>query len=70
MHAKIVGCASRIRIEMPLGARQDAWDCRPFGMGRIIAPKTTGIVELEPGMHLDLATGELRAQRVAKTAAA
>ena len=33
---------------------------RPFGRGRIVAPRTSGSIELDDGMELDLASGELR----------
>jgi hypothetical protein len=59
MHAKLVGRAARIRVRLPLGAQREAWDCRPFGKGRIVAPRTTGSIELD-GLQLDLANGELR----------
>jgi len=57
---KKIGCAKRILVSMPLGERRGAWDCRPFGLGRIVAPIIPMHIELEPGTHLDLATGELQ----------
>jgi hypothetical protein len=70
MQNKIVGRAKRIRVQLPLGAQRQAWDCRPFGFGRIIAPRAHMLVELEPSMHLDLLTGEIRCGRVPKQIAA
>jgi hypothetical protein len=59
---KTLGCAKRITVEMPLGARRGAWDCRPFGFGRIITPVLPIRIELDNGTHLDLRSGELRAR--------
>lgn len=57
---KTLGTAKRVRVRMPLGAWRSAWDCRPFGFGRIIAPIAEGEIEITPGVDLDLATGTLR----------
>ena len=57
---KKLGTAKRIRVRMPFLTQRYAWDCRPFGFGRIVAPVTTGAIEVAPGVHLDLATGEIR----------
>jgi len=70
MHTRILGRAQRIRVEMPLGAWREAWDCRPFGFGRVVAPVLPIEIELEPGTHLDLATGEVRRESVIRTIAA
>jgi hypothetical protein len=59
MEKKSVGCATRVRVELPLGARRGAWDCRRFGLGRIVTPVLPMQIELVPGMHLDLCNGEL-----------
>jgi hypothetical protein len=63
MKMKTIGCAKRVHVEMPLGARREAWDCRPFGFGRIVTPVVPMVIELEPGTHLDLHSGELRRER-------
>lgn len=56
-----LGTAKRIRVRMPFSALRFAWDCRPFGFGRIVAPMTSGTIEIAAGVDLNLATGELRA---------
>jgi hypothetical protein len=58
---RTIGCAKRIRVETPFGERDGAWDCRQFGYGRIVTPLLPVSIELVPGTHLDLQTGELRA---------
>jgi hypothetical protein len=58
-----VGFARRIRVQMPFGAREKAWDLRPFGLGRVIAPELPARVEIAQGTFLDLASGEIRAAR-------
>lgn len=63
MKTKTIGCAKRIQVEMPLGAQRSAWDCRPFGFGRIVAPVAPLQIELEPGTCLDLSTGEIQRMR-------
>lgn len=60
---KTIGSAKRISVDLGMGARQRAWDCRPFGFGRVVAPILPVQIELERGTHLDLHTGELRAER-------
>jgi hypothetical protein len=60
MKMKTIGKAKRVRVETPLGERCSAWDCRAFGFGRLVAPRLPMQVELEPGTHLDLHSGELR----------
>ena len=60
--SKKLGVANRIRVRMPISGYRHAWDCRPFGLGRVIAPVTSGAIEVAPRVHLDLATGELRAE--------
>jgi len=59
----LVGTAKRVRVRMPFRATRSAWDCRPFGFGRVVAPLVSGAVEIAPGVDLDLATGELWAIR-------
>ena len=54
---------------MPLGVRHEAWDCRPFGLGRVIAPELPTHVEIAQGTYLDLSSGELRAAARAVSAA-
>jgi len=65
---KTIGSAKRISVELGMGARQGAWDCRPFGFGRVVTPRMPVEIELEPGTHLDLHTGELRAERTSVAA--
>ena len=60
-HARRIGYAKRIRVQMPLGMRHEAWDLRPFGLGRVIAPELPTRVEIKQGTWLDLASGEVRA---------
>jgi hypothetical protein len=60
MKTTTLGRAKRVRVEMPLGERRGAWDCRAFGFGRIVTPVLPMQVELEPGTHLDLRSGEVR----------
>jgi hypothetical protein len=59
---RCLGHARRIRVRLPLYATRYAWDCRPFGFGRIIAPRVSGSIDLAPGVELDLANGELRCE--------
>ena len=61
-----LGRAKRIRVRMPLSGTRSAWDCRPFGMGRIIAPIARGVIEIADGVHLDLATGALHSEAQAE----
>jgi hypothetical protein len=58
---KILGRAKRVRVRLPLSAKRSAWDCRPFGFGRVVAPRINMEIEIADGVHLNLATGELRA---------
>ena len=58
---KRIGSAKRVSVELGMGMRHRAWDCRPFGFGRVVTPILPVEIELEPGTHLDLRTGELRA---------
>jgi hypothetical protein len=60
MRMKTIGKAKRVRVEMPLGERCSAWDCSAFGFGRLVAPRLPIEIELRPGTHLDLRSGELR----------
>lgn len=60
MH-KQLGFAKRIRTRMPLSACRSAWDCRPFGFGRIVAPRIDAVIEIDDGVLLNLASGELLA---------
>ena len=58
-----VGFAKRVRVQTPFGAREKAWDLRPFGLGRVVAPELPTRVEIAHGTFLDLASGEVRAAR-------
>lgn len=69
-HSRRVGFAKRIRVQMPLGVRHAAWDLRPFGLGRVIAPELPTQVEIAAGTWLDLASGEVRAAAGARTVSA
>jgi hypothetical protein len=57
-----IGTAKRIRVRIPFVGSRSAWDCRPFGFGRIIAPVVDGVIEIAPDVHLDLATGTLQSR--------
>jgi hypothetical protein len=59
---KTLGRAKRIRVRTAFGSYCRAWDCRPFGFGRIVAPVATGSIEVAPHVELDLATGALQAE--------
>ena len=59
---KGLGMAKRIRVRTPLGSTRAAWDCRPFGFGRIVAPIADGEIEVAPGVYLHLHTGALRTE--------
>jgi hypothetical protein len=59
---KVLGVARRIRVRTRFGGYCQAWDCRPFGFGRIVAPLATGAIEIAPRVELDLAKGEIRAE--------
>ena len=59
---KSLGTAKRIHVRMPISGFRYAWDCRPFGFGRIIAPVADGVIEIAQDVHLDLATGTLRGE--------
>jgi len=61
--SKRIGFAKKIRVQMPFGAREEAWDLRPFSLGRVIAPALPTRVEIAQGTFLDLASGEVRAAR-------
>jgi hypothetical protein len=61
-HAKILGRAKRIRVRVSFSGFTKAWDCRPFGFGRIVAPVASGRIEIAPRVELDLGTGEIRAE--------
>ena len=54
-----LGFAKRILVQTRFGAQHGAWDCRPFGLGRIVAPILATQIELVPGTELDLTTGEI-----------
>ncbi len=60
-HMKTLGRAKSIRVRTAFFGYSHAWDCRPFGFGRVVAPVATGSIEIAPHVELDLATGELRA---------
>jgi len=64
MHSQVktLGRAKRIRVRTAFSDYCQAWDCRPFGFGRIVAPVATGSIEIAPHVELDLSTGELRAE--------
>ena len=62
IQTKHLGAAKRIRVRLPFSRTRSAWDCRPFGFGRIVAPVASGVIEIASGVHLDLATGELRCE--------
>jgi len=68
-HSRTLGTAKRIRVRMPLGCYRYAWDCRPFGFGRVVAPVTDGSIEIAPQVELDLTSGELRADVSARRSA-
>lgn len=59
MKGTYVGIAKRVRVRMPFSTIRSAWDCRPFGFGRIVAPMASGVIEIAPGVDLNLQTGEL-----------
>jgi hypothetical protein len=59
MKVRTIGCAKRVRVKMPLGKTCRAWDCRHFGLGRIVTPVLPIEIELNPGMHLDVHTGKV-----------
>lgn len=59
----VLGLAKRIRVRLRFAGSRRAWDCRPFGYGRVVAPVTRGEIEVAPGVDLNLRTGELRAHR-------
>ena len=67
-HMKTLGTAKRIRVRMPLGCYRYAWDCRPFGFGRIVAPVADGSIEIAPQIELDLGSGELHAEAARRSA--
>ncbi len=64
-----IGYAKRIRVRLALGAQHEAWDCRPFGFGRVVAPTLPTQVEIARGTYLDLQSGEVRAAARRATAA-
>jgi len=63
MKMRTLGCAKRVRVETLLGDQHGAWDCRPFGFGRIVTPLVPVQIELEPGTLLDVYSGEVRRVR-------
>ena len=63
---KNLGNAKRIRVRLPLGSSRSAWDCRPFGFVRIVAPVADGEIEVACGVYLDLSTGALRTEPTAE----
>lgn len=69
MEAKQIGNAKRIRVELPLGAKRTAWDCRPFGFGRIVTPRAPVTIELGSGIMLDAATGAVTSRKHRRLAA-
>lgn len=60
--SRTIGTAKRIRARMPFSGARYAWDCRPFGFGRIIAPIATGEIEIARDVYMELATGTLRTE--------
>jgi hypothetical protein len=66
---KTIGYAKRVRVRLPFGATRQAWDCRPFGGGRIVAPTLATAVEISRAMWLDLRSGEVRAAQTTARAA-
>lgn len=56
---RYLGTAKRVRVRMPLLTTRSAWDCRPYGFGRIVGPIASGAIEIAPGVDLNLATGDL-----------
>ncbi|HZR81699.1 MAG TPA: hypothetical protein VFD92_11425 [Candidatus Binatia bacterium] len=66
---KRLGFAKRVRVRLPFGASRRAWDCRPFGAGRIVAPSLATAVEIAHATWLDLKSGEVRVADVAARAA-
>jgi hypothetical protein len=57
---KAIGSAKRITVDLGFERRR-AWDCRPFGYGRIVTAILPVQIELEPGTHLDLRSGVILA---------
>lgn len=58
---KKIGKAQRVRVRSPFAPTRCAWDCRPFGFGRVVAPIMSTVVEIDNGIQLNLRSGELRA---------
>ncbi len=63
---RYLGNARRIRVRLPLGSTRSAWDCRPFGFGRVIAPVADGEIEVASGVHLNLSSGAVRSETAAE----
>jgi hypothetical protein len=63
---RCMGNAKRIRVRTPFGSSRAAWDCRPFGLGRIVAPVADGEIEIACGVYLNLHTGALRTEPTAE----
>ena len=59
MRMTTIGSAKRVRVKLPLGQTCLAWDCRPFGLGRIVTRDVPVDIELDPGMHLNAHTGRV-----------
>jgi hypothetical protein len=57
-----LGRAKRIRVRVSFSGSTQAWDCRRFGFGRIVAPVASGCIEIAPHVELDLGTGAIRAE--------
>ena len=68
MAPRMIGCARRVRVKLPLGKRLSAWDCRPFGFGRIVTRLLPMQIKLDRQTRLDIRTGEVR--RVPRSLAA
>jgi hypothetical protein len=61
--SKRLGYAKRVRVRLPFGTPRQAWDCRPFGGGRIVAPALPTEVEIARATFLNLRSGEIRTTR-------
>ena len=64
-----IGFARRVRVRLPFGASRQAWDCRPFGGGRIVAPAVPTEIEIASSTWHNLRSGEVRCARSAARAA-
>ena len=69
-HSRRIGFAKRVRVRLPFGISRQAWDCRPFGGGRIVAPALATEVEIAHSTWLNLRSGEVRAARATSSSSA